>query len=366
MKIIFLIGNLKKGGAERVITTLANNFCKKGNDITIVTTTKEEIEYKLNENIVVQSLDISKPKENFILRNIVRLRKLKRIIKEEKSDVIISFLPEPSFRLMLIKSKKITTIISIRNDPKIEYKSKILKKIAQILYNRADGVVFQTIEAQNFFCNSITKKSIIIENPIKKDFLVAKPSKDRNNNIINVGRLNIQKNQKNLILAFSKILNKYPNLNLLIYGEGELHNELNNYIKELQLEKRIKLMGTIDDLPSKIYNSKLFVLSSKYEGMPNALMEAMALGIPSISTDCPCGGPKRLIKNNYNGILVKNNSIKSLETAMIKLIENEKLSQKIAKNACDNMKNFSEEKIVKRWENYIKRVIRCKNESKKK
>ena len=137
MKILFYIGNLKKGGAERVVANLSNEFIKT-HDVIIVTTTNEKYEYEINNNIIKKNLNY--------------LKKLSKIINEENTDVAIGFLPEPSYRLLMIKNKiKCPIIISVRNDPKIEYNKFLSKLLMKTLYKKADGFVFQTKEAQDFF-----------------------------------------------------------------------------------------------------------------------------------------------------------------------------------------------------------------------
>jgi glycosyltransferase involved in cell wall biosynthesis len=148
----------------------------------------------------------------------------------------------------------------------------------------------------------------IIPNPINPEFNVKPFSGKRRKIITSVGRLSEQKNQHVLIEAFSRIEKDFPDYELVIYGEGNLRETLENQIKTLKLENKVKLPGVKKNIKNEIYDCSLFVLPSLYEGMPNALMEAMALGLPVISTDCPCGGPRFLI-HNYNGLLVKVNNV---------------------------------------------------------
>lgn len=356
MKILFVIGPLKKGGAERVVCNLSNELVKN-NEVYIATTISAESDYPLDKKIKIYCLD-SKNNNSFLRRNIIRLNNLKKIIKDNKIDVAISFLPEPSYRLMLAKNKNIKTIISDRNDPNIEYNTFLKKIITKILYNKSDGFVFQTPDAMKYFSNKIQNRSIVIPNPINDVFFVEKPFNGKRNNIIvSVGRLTGQKNHKLLIDAFNIIQEKYTDLQLHIYGEGELKNNLIKYINDLNLNNKIYLKGNSNQLEKDLYKSKMFVLSSDYEGMPNALMEAMALGLPCISTDCPIGGPKYLIKNNQNGLLVPTNDINSLVEAIIKIIENKQLADKISNNCYNDVKKYNNNRINSIWTDYIKKFM---------
>ena len=230
MKILFTIGNLKKGGAERVIANLSN-FLIKNHEVIIVTTTHDETYYELDNKIKVYHLDEAKElKKGIIIKNIKRIRMLNKIIKLEVPDLAVSFLPEPSYRLMLIK-KNLPSIISVRNDPKIEYKSLKNKILMKMLYPKADGFVFQTEEARACFSQKIQEKSCVIPNPISQNFVGDLYSGKRKKTIVNVGRLTEQKNQLIIIDAFYNIQRKYKNYTLKIYGDGNLKPLLTNRIK---------------------------------------------------------------------------------------------------------------------------------------
>ena len=357
MKILFCIGNLSKGGAERVVANLCNYLIKE-DEVTIVTTKGKKSEYVLDERIKIDCLENEEPNKNFILKNIERIKKLQKIVKKEKPDIIISFLPEPSYRILFLKifNHKLKVIVSVRNDPKVEYKSILSKCVMKILYPLANGFVFQTQEAKEYFNKNIQKKSVIIPNPIKEEFLCEPYTGKREKIIITVGRLEEQKNHKMLIDAFSKLPKEFSEYKLIIYGEGSLRRDLEKKIKDLNLLEKFLLPGQVDNIKDKIYKASLFVLSSNYEGMPNALMEAMALGIPCISTDCPCGGPRFLIKDGYNGYLIPTNDIYSLCKTMQNVLGKDQTE--ISKRANKIIVNLNPNKINKDWHEYINKIIK--------
>lgn len=357
MKILFTIGNLKKGGAERVIANLSNSFIEN-HEIILVLTTAEEIEYKLNDKIKLYRLDKINQNNNFIIKNINRVIGLKKIVKEEQPNIMISFLPEPSYRLLLVKPKNIPAIVSVRNDPNEEYNNFIKRTIMKLLYAKANGFVFQTPQAKSYFSNKIQQKSTIIANPIKEDFICKRYEGKREKTIVTVGRLTEQKNQKLLIDAFNYLNKKYDDYTLKIYGEGNLENELKKYTQSLEKKDKIIFMGTVNDVKKEIYKSSLFVLSSNYEGMPNSLMEAMAMGIPCISANCKSGGPDYLFNNEKNGILFEVNNKEDLTKKIEKILSNSKIAEKIGKNGNEYAKNFEIKKITLQWEKFIKRIIK--------
>lgn len=356
MKIGFFIGGLGTGGAQRVICNLSNYLSQK-HSVTIITMSSITSSYKLNENVEHISLEKQSEKSNFIIRNIKRIIRLNQIIKQQDYDIIITFLPITSFIMLLFRKRiKIPIIVSVRNDPKIEYSSKISNLLMRLLYPLADGFIFQTEEAKKYFdsIDNITKKnSIILPNPINEDFIEEPFGGERKKVIVSVGRLAEQKNHMLLINAFNKVADKYSDYKLIIYGEGHLRHKLEEKIRELNLEERVKLAGSVKNIKHYIRDASLFILSSDYEGMPNALMEAMALGLPVISTDCPCGGPRFLIKNGINGLLVPTNDCDSMAEAIDKILGDKNFSAALGKQAVRIVEELDPIKIYKQWENYI-------------
>lgn len=373
MKIVFSCSGMSKGGAERVISTLANEMCKGDNEVSIITFINYKIKYELDNKINLITIDKIKMKKlkgilsKFMKLSPARLFRYKKEILKLKPDIIISFLPEPSLRLMLLKkfSKKISkipTIISIRNDPNIEYKNKYLRNIVKNLYKDVDGMVFQTPDAKKYFEDLLNKKKnmFIIPNPINNEFILNKVIYDREKTIVTMSRLESQKNHLLLIDAFEKLHKKYSDYILKIYGDGSLKYKLEQYAYSKKMENSIKFIGQVDKVKEHIEKSGMFVLTSNYEGMPNSLMEAMALGIPCISTDCPVGGPRMLIDNNINGILVDVNNKEQLFEAMDKIISDKDFANKLSENAMSSIKKYYPDKINKEWEKFIIKVLASK------
>ena len=172
MKILFCLGSMTKGGAERVVANLSNWLIKK-HSVSIVVTPPDKSLYELDSDISFMTLDyVNDKKDNIIFRNIKRIKRLNKYIKDFDPDIILSFLPEPSYRVLFLKPfNKKKVIVSVRNDPKIEYKSLFNKIIMKNLYSKADGFVFQTEEAREYFSKKIQERSVVIPNPINPDFI---------------------------------------------------------------------------------------------------------------------------------------------------------------------------------------------------
>ena len=359
MRIMFCLGSLGIGGAERVITNLANTFIKD-NDVSIVVSTPKEKIYTLDKKIRFEVIDLLD--ENIKLKKIInRVIKTKRLIKEIKPDIIVVFLPEPSIRIaMLRKVTKVPIIISVRDDPEVDYKKLKMRIPMKMFFKNADAFVFQTEKQRSYFSKEIQKRSTLIFNPINSKFICESFNGKRKNVIVSAGRLEEQKNQRLLIDAFAIVNKKYPEYELHIYGEGKLRDDLQKQINSLKLEKKVFLDGLTDNMKDVLYSARMFVLSSNHEGLPNALLEAMAIGTPCISTRFSGGGAETIIDNKENGLLVASNA-DDLSSAIIYYIENEERSIEFAKNAARKMSKYTQEEITNEWYNYINKIIKnCK------
>ena len=378
MKICFFIETLSKGGAERVIANLSNYLIKLDEieKVDILNIYNTDIAYELDKRINVYSIEKKYIKYDNLLnngnrierlifkikkffKNIYRRNKVEEFYKKSDYDVIIAFLPEPSFMILSLKKKiKIPIIISERNDPNKEYNGIRTNYLMKKLYPLADGIIFQTQDAKKYFDRLFSSKYEIIPNPVNGAFIKEVFKGKREKSIVNVGRIESQKNQLLLIKAFNRIKEKLPDYKLIIYGEGSKKEELIKYVKDKKIDDRVIFAGQVDNIYDKIYNSSLFVLSSDYEGMPNALIEAMCLGLPVISTDCPCGGPKMLIQNGINGFLVPVNDEKNLSETINKVLKDEELGKKLSNNASKIKDIVSSDVVNRKWLNFIQTIIK--------
>lgn len=350
MKLFFYINALHDGGAERVISLLSGQIAKRGHEVTVVTSFRDKWEYSLDEGVKRISLENEEIKTNFIKRNISRIYKLRRICKREKPDIIISFMGEPNFRALIATiGLKVKTVISVRTDPDREYRKGIPRLLAKILYRRADGYVFQTHHALQWFPKQIQKKALVILNPVSEAFYLAEGNPGNRKMIVSVGRLVKEKNFSLLIKAFTNIADEYPEFILTIYGEGALRIELEKQVSEAGLKDRVILFGRCNNVSEQIKNAYAFVLSSDVEGLPNALMEAMALGLSVISTDCAGGGARTLIEDGVDGLIVPVNDEEALVAALRKLLDDKAYSQQLGRAAQKKSAYFTTEKIVSQW-----------------
>lgn len=363
MDITMVIGGLSGGGAERVVCNLSNYLNQQGHNITILTMSMDKSAYPLNKEIKRISLYNNSEDRGIMSKNIKRIIRLRKYIKQTQTEAYVVMLPVTINLLLSLRSLiKVPIIVSERGDPATREKnSKIQGLFMRKLYPKADNFVFQTIDAKKFYNSIIGKKGEIIPNAINEEFIRPAFEGIRNKKIVSVGRFNEQKNFKMLIEAFSKIEDKYPEYTLEIFGEGKLRDELNGYIHQLGLESRVSLPGYVNNIANKIEESSLFVLPSNFEGMPNALMESMALGVPSISTDCPVGGPRYLIDDGENGFLVPVGDVEELALKMDEVLSKPDLASSFSRKSRAIVNKLKPEVIYGSWEKLIKETIDCFN-----
>lgn len=356
--ILLYINSIHDGGAERVILQLAHHFSQADYRTVLVTSFIDEgKEYPVPDGVTRLSMEHEEIRQSRLMRNVTRIRKLRTIIKQEKPKAVIAFMTEPIFRVAVatigLPTKK---IFSIRNDPAILHSKGIGLFVGKYIIPRADGVVFQTEDAKAWFPQSVQKKSTVIFNEVSSFFFSVQRA-ENSKSIVTFGRLANQKNHKMLIDAFAQIAGKYPEEELLIYGRGELRDVLQAQINALGLTDRVKLMGATDQVPQILAQSKVFVLSSDYEGMPNALMEAMAVGVPCISTDCPCGGPRTLIEDGTNGLLVPVGDTQAMARAIDRLLGDGAYAKQLGDAARISAKQFEPDKVFEQWKGFVEQRI---------
>lgn len=351
-KILFYINTLGRGGAERVISNLAGALAADGFKSVLVTSYPTENEYKVCGSVRRVTLFDRAPKGK-IIKNIKMIKALKNVVKEERPDIAVAFTPEPNFRLICAcRGANTKVFVSVRNDPAREYKNRLYAFLAKTLYKRADGVIFQTEDAKAWFPKAIREKSKVILNQVG-DIFFETPLADVRKNVVSVGRFVPQKDHELLICAFKSIADKISD-DLIFYGDGPLRGKYEETIGELDLNGRANLAGKTENVAEKLSKAKLFVLSSDYEGMPNALLEAMAMGLPCVSTDCPCGGPKAIIEDGKDGLLVPVGDEKALADAMEKVLLNEEFASALGKNAREKAKRlFAPDVIFNEWKSFL-------------
>lgn len=346
-KLLIVLGSLGRGGAEKVVSLIANDLSLKGWKVTIALLLFNKVDYELNKEVKI--VDLSQENVSRVKALPFWLLGIRKIVKEFGPDVILSFAARINIitQLACIGYKK-NIVVSERNDPYMDGRSIFVDILTNVLYPKAKSVVFQTERAASYFSKNKRIKSCIIPNPIS---VKCYAEKAQPNKIVSVGRLEPQKNQQMLIKVFATIVNKYPNAKLYIYGEGTLKDELLALITKLDIQDKVTLAGNVLNVHEQIADAEIFVLPSNYEGLSNALLEAMMMGLPCISTNC--AGSDEYIENEINGLLVPVGDANALKCAILKMLTINELREKCGKEAQKVEKRVSASITLQQWGNIL-------------
>ncbi len=362
-KILFHLNCLEHGGAERVVSNLANQFAREGYEVVVATEWQGKEEYQLDERVkrIHVGLTESDEKRSRISKAIRRVIYLRKCILQEKPDVTLAFARKAIYRALqatLFTKEKV--IIAVRTNPVGHYEGLMNRIMISSLFPHASGAVFQTEGQRDFFPKYIQEKSTIILNPLHDKYIEAKLPESRTKTVVHSGRIVDFKNQDMLIRAFVKVHEKHPEYDLKIYGGDSFDGTkqvLLKTIEECDAAEYVKLMGNSDNLDKELAKGALYAFSSDWEGLPNALIEAMALGLPVVATDCPCGGPRTVIQNEVNGLLVPIKDQKAMEEGIARLIENPDFAEALGREAKKICEQLNGPAIIEQWRKYIEKII---------
>ena len=359
MNITFLNYSMQNGGAERVISGLANDFAQQGDNVSIIVLDDKLSGYPLDERIDFINLNIGKTTKNVfqtVLNFIKELCCFRKYILKSKSDVVISFQCKYAVIAKLACGKRVKVIGSERSNPFVTRKGKLNNFIIR-LSSVLDGFVFQTNGAKKYYPDKTQQKSEIIPNPINLKMPEYIPDLlDRPKQIVATGRIVKSKRYDLMIQAFSQFSEIMPDYILNIFGEGNEKDNITQLIEHYGMTEKIFLKGVSNDISSELLTSRFFVLASDYEGMPNGLMEAMACGCACVSTDCDFG-PSELIENGKNGVLVNKGDADEIAIVLGNLSRNIDSAVLLSENAKEISKSHSLNKICNMWYCYINKIL---------
>ena len=360
MKITFFIGGLSGGGAERVTCNLASYLANRGHEIKILTMSDDMPSYAIDKKVQRLSLLLTSERKNIIYNSVLRLYRFVKHLRKSKADSYVVMLPVTTIMLLRLQwLTKAKIIAAERVDPS-QYPIQKQNQL-KLLAKNADGWIFQTEEERNWYGESIGKAIVkIIPNAINPDFIGEPYQGKRKLTIVTVGRLTRQKNHELLIKAFACINKYFSEYQLVIYGDGPKKEYLEMVAGNSGIQEKVLFPGYTSSIGETIKDASLFVLSSDFEGMPNALMEAMALGLPCISTDCDGGGARFLIENEKNGLLVPKGDVDALADAMKRMLSDREFAEQCGQEAHKICDRLAPERIYGEWEQFIKDVVEDK------
>ena len=342
-KILISVSTLTGGGAERVASVWANELVDAGYDVSLLLYGRCENEYLVDDRVRICTVASDYPAFK-AMSYIERLKRMRRIVKDISPDAAISFLPRMQIWMMVATfGRNLRRIETIRVSPwHINISTSIEKFLWKLTYLRADAVIFQTAEQAEFFSKSVRKKGVVVSNSITEKYTInpKQTYSERSRHFVAAGRITEQKNYPLMIEAFANAVKKHSDLHLSIYGVGEesYTAKLKELIGKLGVSDNVKLMGRSTDMLTVLQNADAFIMTSDYEGMPNALAEAMTVGLPCISTNCRTG-PKDMIDDGVSGFLTKVGDVEEASEAIIKITE-------MSKDEAESMGSAAREKIM--------------------
>ena len=341
-RVCIAIHGLAHAGAERVAASWANYLAKNGHTVSIVVYANSEETYDLDDRVRVVPIAATRDLY-YQMSKVKQLLSIRKIIKREKPQILISFLPKMQINMMLATvGMRIKRIETIRNNPWIDKDVSGKRFLWNLCFKRSNTIVVQTKEQSLYFSEALRNKCVVISNPVSSDFSDRQKVYDADGvrRFVAVARINTQKNYPMMIRAFAQVAAKNPSCTLDIYGAGapEVIHEVENLIEQLDMKNNIRLCGWRKDIAELLLKYDAFLLSSNYEGMPNALAEAMAAGLVCLSTDCKTG-PKDMIDSGINGFLSKTGDVQSFADGI-------KSISQMSQQQCADMGNAAREKIL--------------------
>lgn len=349
-RLAIIAQGLSNGGAERVASILANHFSEDGYPVLFIAAYSPDKEYALND--AVKYVYIETKAQNKLSRMFDRSRKIDAEIQKFKCDEAISFIINETIISNITHSVPIT--YSLRNAPDHVKENKLNWLICNFIYRRAKKIIFQTKGARDHFPAKIREKGVVIGNPLTEN-LPCWNAENHRHTIMTACRLTKQKNLKMLICAFSEFHKSHPDFTLQIYGRGPLKEELQDYSRQLDVAGTVEFPGYTQDIHQIMSESAIFVLSSDFEGLSNSMLEALAIGLPAICTDCPPGGAAEYIKDGVNGMLIPVGETKELERKLCYLAENPDMCKTLSVNSQKIRESLNEDAILEKWKKHCLR-----------
>lgn len=375
MRLCLVVSSLASGGAERVLATLANHWIADGHQVTIITLASEaDDRLRLRPGVTRIALGMMTPSTttaHAFRNNWLRVKHLRDEIRRSRPDAVISFLSTTNvLTLVATRTLHVPVVVSERIDPREEKLAAPWAGMRRLLYPRADALVVQTPDVAGWAVRFVPAQKVhVIPNPVTPP----RRSSDLEGagtpewlarsvpRVVAMGRLTRQKGFDLLLRAFAKCRERHPEWSLVILGEGEERSRLEALACELGIESNVALPGHVPDPVIVLQRADLFVLCSRYEGFPNALVEAMACGVPVVATDCP-SGPRHIVRDGIDGLLVAPESPDTLVAAMEALMGAPDMRRRLGAQGVDVVRRFSLRRVMHKWDDLL---ARCTSSSRR-
>ena len=365
MRLTLVTYSLGCGGAQRVLTTLANGWRRAGHAVTIVALRAEDEPpfFPLDPGVSVEWLAVagdSRHPLEAVARNLVRVRALRAAFRRPRPDVVVSFLNTVNVLVLLATaSSRIPVIVSERNDPGRKPLPRAWSWLRNRVYGRARAIVVQTRRTAEWFPPRLRRRMVVIPNAVALPDRRAprRTAPGDEGTVLAVGRLEHQKGFDLLVRAFAQAARQHAGWRLAIAGEGSQRRALEAEAASCGVADRVRLLGRQADIWSVYAAADVFALPSRFEGFPNALLEAMAAGLPVVAADCPAG-PREIIRHERDGLLIPTEDANALGRALSRLMSDADLRARLAAGAVSVVDRYRPDAIQRRWDALISEVSR--------
>jgi glycosyltransferase involved in cell wall biosynthesis len=366
MRITLAISTFDIGGAQRVMALMANYWAAQGHDVALVSLSPQSKDWfelhHLVKRVSLNLLSASAHLGRALCQNALRVLRLRDELRQLRPDVVISFMDTTNVLTILAShGLGIPVIVSERIDPRQHAIGLAWNTLRSLLYRRADALVVQSPALRDWAREvAVDARVHVIPNPINPVFngtATAARCRETGHTVVAMGRLVRQKGFDLLIEAFARCAGQHPDWSLVILGEGEERLNLESLISAVGLQDRVRLAGKVPDPGPTLGQADLFVLSSRFEGFPNALIEAMTCKLAVISTDCPCG-PRDIIHDGVDGLLIPPEDVNALAKSMDHLMSNPLERQRLGASAMEVAERFGIEKIMGMWDELVAHICR--------
>jgi glycosyltransferase involved in cell wall biosynthesis len=354
-RVTFVIPTLTSGGAERVLTTMANHWAAQGKAVTVLAMTPpgEEPFYALAPAVTRIGLGITraaKTPAHAVANNLGRLRHLRRAIRASRPDAVISFLDQANvLTLLATRRTGLPVIVSEHTDPGLARRDPVWDRLRSMTYPRASRIVVLTEASKAFFPSAIQARTCLIPNPVVVDSSATPVATPARPHIAAMGRFGPEKGFDRLIDAFALLADQFPEWGLVIWGDGELRPELEAQRDRLGLTRRVFLPGRTTTPHAELRRAAIFAMTSHREGFPMALAEAMGCGVPAVAFDLP-SGPRAIIRDHIDGVLVPNGDIPAFADALASLMGSPECRATLAARAPEVLERFGVERVMTVWD----------------
>lgn len=363
MKIVLFISAMQDGGAESVASTLVNAWVERGDTVTLVATYSGESKcnYPVSERVnFVYLADRVKRRGRGLLAFVERFGALRALLREVGPDVIVSFLTNVNvFTILASRGLGIPIIVSEHTNPLADRRSTLWNLLCRLVYPKANVLTLLTEDVVEPYRKLVpgVKNIAVMPNPLPdRLFLEKRQQAATRKRVISLGRLNKTKQYDLLIHAFSMLADEFPDWDLWIWGEGPERADLEAHIARLKMGERVFLPGRTLTPWKELASAQIFAMSSSHEGLPMALMESMAIGLPVVAFDCP-SGPKELTRNGRDGLLIPPGDAQSMAVALRRLISDAPLRAELGRRAASSVrKRYSLKAVLRIWDDLFERV----------